>query len=541
MSYVPPDVPSWADVKVYIGGRYTWIKPPWAKMVYINAYGRGGGGGTGFTRTSGSGGGGGGGSGSNGIYACLPASAVPDVLDISIPGDGTDVPQFRINSPNPLNTLHLIDTTVLNGPSGNGGSVSSGGAVTTTYNVFDYSAVAPYGLYAALTSFANQGNNGYAGTASGMPVDRTVVSQSADGSGQGGAGIGTTLFASRGGTTRPDDGIVALGGVNTYALHYSSINGGRGPSAQLLGSGSNWNATWAVNANSVTATFTGGETVIVAAGITFTNIANTYVISISDGTNTYTQISDLVRNEGASGGEGGIVLFKADNVSAGTRTITGTLVINGTTANSGLILSYYRYSGLASGPELARASSSQNGTGGVLTDGITCGPLSSTAISTASPALLFCATLGQGHRDETQKIYPGSTINRFIEGRSPITNAIQAAHAGDSLVLTSDPVTARFTVYDQFTWRCTAAVLLPLSGATYELDAQPGEDGTWGWIPGTIVPLLRGGAGGGSSHFGAGGRGGNGAPGCGGGGGGAGNPGGAGGKGGDGLLIIACW
>lgn len=537
MSYVPPDLPSWADVKVYIGGRYTWVKPPWAKMVYINAYGRGGGGGSGFTRTSGTGGGGGGGSNSNGIYCCLPASAVPDVLDITIPGDNTGVTQFRINSPNALNTLHLVDTAILNGPTGNNGAVGSGGAVTNTYNVFDNSAVAPYGLYYALTS-GLQGANGLAGSATGMPADRNVNALSCDGSGQGGAGIGTTLFASRGGTTRPDGGVLTGSGVNTSALHNASIEGGRGPSAQFLGSGSNWSSTVGTNSNSVTATFSGGETVIVAAGITTTNPASTYVVGMSDGTNTYTQISDIVVSNPAN--EGGIVLFKADNVAAGTYTITGTNVINGSTANGSLIVSYYRYSGLASGPELARASSTQNGTGGIQTDGITCGPLSSAAISTSSPALLFSATYGQVQGSDVQRVYPGSTINRFIEGRSP-TNSIRGPHAGDSLVLTSDPVTAKFTVVDTFTQRNTAAVLLPLSGATYETDAQPGNSGTWGWIPGTIVPLLRGGAGGGSSHFGAGGKGGDGAPGCGGGGGGAGNPGGAGGKGGDGLVIIACW
>lgn len=531
MSHVPPDLPSWADVKVYTGGRYTWNKPPNAQMVYINAYSKGGNGGTGFNRTTGTGGGGGGGNGGPALYTCIPASCLPDTLNINIPRNAaSDVSSFTITTPNALNLLYLADTQLLNGPGGSAGTVSAGGGVTTTNGAADNSAVAPYGLYQALGSIASQVGPGRAGSLS-AGIDFSAGISSIDGSGGGGAGIDTNLFPSRGATIFPDNGPYWGGNNAQYALHQTTLRGGRAPQIQLLGSD-------AANARSISATFTGGETVIVAIGSVLSDSTSTWFHSVVDGTNTYIQISDFAPNTGS--GQGGMILFKADNVVAGTYTITANQNKNGSFNSDNCKIAYYRYSGLASGPELARAVNSQNGPGTQF-ESLTCGPLSSASISTTTPALLFCATYGQSHTSEFQKLQPGGTINRLIEGRSKTTNSIVGPHAGDSLVLTSDPITAKFSVIDFYTYRCSAAVLLALSGPALEVDAQPGADGTWNWIPGTIVPLLRGGAGGGSSHFGAGGRGGNGAPGCGGGGGGSGNPGGAGGVGGDGLVIIASW
>ena len=126
-------------------------------------------------------------------------------------------------------------------------------------------------------------------------------------------------------------------------------------------------------ARTISATFAAGETVFVVAGNWgFPGPGNP---QCSDGVNTYTRVALF-------GTSGWVGIWKADNVQAGTVTIT---VTAGSEQVGGL--NFFRYTGLASGAVQAAngRSMSPNGAGG--SDNVT--GLSLTP--TAQPAMLFAA------------------------------------------------------------------------------------------------------------------------------------------------------
>ena len=532
---IPSDIPTWADVKIYNNaGLYTWTKPTWAKMIYYNIISAGNGGGGGFSRTSGQGGGGGGGCEGNALFGVNPAALFPNTLYIRVgkggqggtanqagaQGQSTNAFTLRSDAGGEAG-LRLWDGQI--GGVGNPGTVSTGGTVSTSNAANNTSRVGNFGI--CLANGTQQ--FGQAGSANGT-VSTLIFSptQIAHG-GAGGAGISSTNFAGRGGGYHQ---AILGAAISEFSLTTQFLRGGHGASVALKGNGiSNTRA----NPNcTATVTFETGETVIIGISTTFGYPDRTYVTSVTDGTHTYEAITPFVVP--STGGQSSVQLYKADNVTAGTYNIIGEVLENGVRVDTQCV-AWYRYDGLSSGPVLATATSSQSGTGGITTNGITCGPLS----STATPCLLFAATTAQNNGDPQQRVEPGSSINRFIEhtNRSPSHRIT----AGDSLITTTSSVTAQFTVFDTFTNRTTAAVLIGVKTNQLEPKAGDGMDGNIYWLSGTIVPFIRGGAGGGSSHFTEGGDGGDGGPGCSGGGGGAGNPGGRGGNGGDGICIIACW
>lgn len=525
---IPPDIPAWADVKIYNNaGLYTWTKPPWAKMVYYNIMHAGNGGGGGFSRTSGQGGGGAGGGEGNGLYGVNPAALFPNTLVIRVGKGGTGGAAGTAGSAAQSTTANWKDMRLWDGQIGgvgNPGTVSAGGSPSTSNSSNNSSRVGNFGISISNGTQAF----GQSGSASGSTTLDVSTPNQVQHGGAGGAGVSSTGFAGRGGGYQGQ--VSQSADISENNLTTRFVRGGHGASVILKGHGISNNTT--SEYNTTTVTYETGETVIVGLHVILSNGSNTYSGTVTDGTNTYEAITAFAPN--VTGGQGGIILFKADNVVGGTYTLTSAVISNGTPIGSSAT-TWYRYDGLSSGPVLASAVSSQNGTG-VTTNGITCGPLSSTAV----PCLLFAATTGQNNAEYQQRVEPGTSINKFIEPTNR-SNAGYRISAGDSLITTTASVTAQFTVFDNFTYRTTAAVLIGVKTNQLEPKAGNGMDGDIYWLPNTIIPFIRGGGGGGSSHFTEGGDGGRGGPCSSGGGGGAGNPGGRGGDGGDGMCIIACW
>ena len=138
----------------------------------------------------------------------------------------------------------------------------------------------------------------------------------------------------------------------------------------FLGSGSS-------TSSPVSATFSGGETVFVL--VCTDGSSSGASPTCSDGTNTYTLVAT---NAGASqNGYGSTALFKADNVTAGTFSIAGSIPSSG--SFFGII--YLRYSGLATGA--AQTSSTNNfvGSGSSSADNLT----GATVTPTSQPALVL--------------------------------------------------------------------------------------------------------------------------------------------------------
>lgn len=528
---IPPDIPAWADVKIYNNaGLYTWTKPPWAKMVYYNIMHAGNGGGGGFSRTSGQGGGGAGGGEGNGFYGVNPAALFPNTLVIRVGKGGTGGAAGTAGSAAQSTTanwgsMRLWDGQV--GGVGNPGTVSAGGSPSTSNGSNNSSRVGNFGISLSNGTQAF----GQSGSASGSTTLDVSNPNQVQHGGAGGAGVSSTGFAGRGGGYQGQ--VSQSADISENNLTTRFVRGGHGASVTLKGHG---NSNTRTNANcTATVTLETGETVIVAIHTILANSSRTYVTDVTDGTHTYTAITPFVVMPGGTSQQGSIQLFKADNVTAGTYNIIGSITENGALIQTDVI-AWYRYNGLSSGPVLATATSTQSGTG-ITTNGITCGPLS----STATPCLLFAATTGQSNDSPQQRVEPGTSINRLIEPTTRSGTGLYKISAGDSLITTTDSVTAQFTVFDQFTNRTTAAVLIGVKTNQLEPKAGNGMDGDIYWLPDTIIPFVRGGGGGGSSHFTEGGDGGRGGPCSSGGGGGAGNPGGRGGDGGDGMCIIACW
>lgn len=541
MSSIPPDIPSWADVKIFSSaGEYTWIKPAWAKMVYYNIMSAGNGGGGGASRTSGQGGGGSGGSVGNSISGVNPAPFFPNKLQVWIGAGGTAGTAGNTGgtgfgalvgvhrTPTGVREAFRLWTGQVGGPGG-GGTVSAGGTTPTTNSANNTSRVGSFGLCMGHSTESGGAAGNATGSATLLTASNSTQIQNGGG---GGAGVSSTGYVGMGGGFQPQ--VAQTSTLSEANITTQFLRGGHGASVTLKGYGISNNPDASLN-NTATVTFEAGETVIIAIGTATSRSTNVYTTNVQDGTHTYTPITSFVTNSGALGGEGSIQLYKADNVTAGTYNISATILSNGVQVGTNY-LAWYRYNGLISGPVLASAVNSQEGTGLVFTDGITCGPLS----TTNAPCLLFAATSGQNSSQFSSRVEPGSSLTKLIEPTN-LPNTGSRVWAGDALVTTTDPITAQFTVFDRFTWRTTAAVLIGVNTNQLEPKAGKGADGTIVWLPDTIVPLLSGGAGGGSSNFTEGGDGGDGAPCCSGGGGGAGNPGGKGGKGGDAMVIIACW
>ena len=532
---IPPHIPSWADVKIYSSaGVYAWTKPTWAKMIYYNIMPAGNGGGGGASRTSGQGGGGGGSGDGNALFGVNPAAFFPDTLYIRVGKGGTGGAAGNAATAAQDTQAHSYRTdsefggiALWQGQTGNvggAGTTSAGGSGNSGNAGLNYSRVGNYGICLVHGSQVF----GQGGGASATVALSTNNSNQVQHGGGGGAGVSSTGFAGRGGGY--ENQIVQLNNISQFNLSTRIIRGGHGASVTLKGNGL---STTRSNSNcTATVTFQTGETVIVALGLVSSVGTRTYTSTVTDGTHTYEAITSFVPH--ATGGQGGIQLYKADNVTSGTYNIIASVTEDSVlvTTNS---IAWYRYDGLSSGSVLATATRAQDGTG-VTTNGITCGPVS----STTTPCLLFAATNGQNGDDFDQRVEPGFTINRLIE--SPILyNQGLRITAGDSLISTTASVSAHFTVFDIFTYRTTAAVLIGVKTNQLEPKAGNGMDGDIYWLPDTIIPFMRGGGGGGSSHLTEGGDGGRGGPCSSGGGGGAGNPGGRGGNGGDGMCIIACW
>lgn len=125
----------------------------------------------------------------------------------------------------------------------------------------------------------------------------------------------------------------------------------------------------------ISATFAAGETVLVVAG-SWGFGASTNP-TCSDGVNTYTRVALF-------GTTGWIAIWKADNVAAGTVTIT---VTDGGAGQVGG-LNFFRFTGLAAGAVQAAAGRSYNPNGAGGADNVIGLPVT----PTGQPAMLFAAT-----------------------------------------------------------------------------------------------------------------------------------------------------
>lgn len=185
----------------------------------------------------------------------------------------------------------------------------------------------------------------------------------------------------------------------------------------FLGSGSS-------TSSPVSATFSGGETVFVF--VCTDGSASGASPTCSDGTNTYTLVAT---NAGPSqNGFGSTALFKADNVTAGTFSIAGSIPSSG----SFLGIIYLRYSGLATGA--AQTSSTNNfvGSGSSSADNIT----GATVTPTSQPALVLS--------------YIGRNSSATISAGTGLTQRVAFNNSGsvteDIRVTSTAAVTATATV-----------------------------------------------------------------------------------------------
>jgi hypothetical protein len=180
----------------------------------------------------------------------------------------------------------------------------------------------------------------------------------------------------------------------------------------MTGSGS-------ANATSIASvTVAAGETVIV--GISIQGGASPG--SISDGTNTYTLIASSASVASVAG-----ALFKADNVTAGTYTITSA----GSSTTTGI--AYWRYTGLTAGAVQASATGNMNTGGSTAADTLTVGNIT----PTSAPALIFGFAADQANHP--------ATIGTGYTARACANIITQAGFAEDKRVVTTSAVAGTFT------------------------------------------------------------------------------------------------
>src|SRR6185437_13394585 len=90
----------------------------------------------------------------------------------------------------------------------------------------------------------------------------------------------------------------------------------------------------------VSVTYTGGERVLVAI---LWNQNGTNTVTVSDGTNSYSQLVSYLTTASGSNGPQYLVIWECKSATAGTFTVTAT--VNVVTNFAGI--SVYRYSGLS--------------------------------------------------------------------------------------------------------------------------------------------------------------------------------------------------
>jgi hypothetical protein len=195
----------------------------------------------------------------------------------------------------------------------------------------------------------------------------------------------------------------------------------------------------------ISATFVAGETVLLVVTTSAVDAGTGASINANDGVVGFEPVADWV-GAGAAGGR----LFKIDNVTAGTRTITAYSVY-GITG-----LSYFRVTGLAAGPAQDWTNGGWEAAG---SPGTLYGPVVS---PTSQPAMLFAFAVQQN--DWAPPV--GDTANGFTD-LGPLSNiAIQPTGAEHKRLTSTVDVQATFTYantsYDFYPM--TAAVFSEAAG-----------------------------------------------------------------------------